>query len=475
MSGAAFAGAMMLDAMTNLTFRLGLRAVALLVSVAPGLAGCAAVTNPVADGVPVRLVPPELLAPPTPSGDALPLNFLRQPAVAEHRLDRGDVLGVYVEGYLGERAVSLPVHVGPQVQSRDQHRQPASAGYPVPVRDDGTIDLPAAGPLSVRGLTVSQARDAVRDLYVQKALVKPDLARILVTLIEPRRYTVLVFRQESAAFAGSPESAIPTSKRGTGHEVQLPAYQNDVLHALARTGGLPGVDAADEVVVYRDAFRDEAGQAAVLGRLSDPRAPAGVASGVGAAVTRIPLRQPVGTAHCVRPEDVILNEGDVVYLPPRDQDVFFTGGLLPTGVHVLPRDRTLDVVEAVSLVRGPLINGAFGGSNLSGTLIQSGLGNPSPGLLSVVRRTPSGGQVTIVVDLRTALREPTERIAVRPGDLLILQEIPGQALARYLSQTAFNVNLYWQVFRGRTATGFLDVAGPDRLPNRGSIINFNQP
>jgi protein involved in polysaccharide export with SLBB domain len=460
------------DSQTRTFRRYLLRAAALLVL---ALTGCAAVTNPVADGVPVRLVPPELLAPPAPAGDPLPLNVLRQTPPAEYRLDRGDVLGVYVEGYLGDRNVPLPTHVGPLAQMREQRRQPASAGYPVPVRDDGTIDLPQAGSVSVRGLTVAQAREAVRDLYVRRGLLKPELARVIVNMIEPRLYTVLVFRQEAVSFAGTPESAIPTSKRGSGYEVQLPAYQNDVLHALARTGGLPGTDAADEVLIYRDGFRDDAGRAAVLDRLANPRARTGGggAPGLGTAVTRIPLRQPPGGPG-VRPEDVILGEGDVVVLPARDHEVYFTGGLLPPGVHFLPRDHALDVIEAVSLVRGPLINGAFGGSNLSGTLIQPGLGNPSPALLSVVRRTPNGGQVTIVVDLRTALRDPSERIAVRPGDLLILQDLPGQALARYMSQTFFNVDLYWQAFRGKGGTGIVDVAGPDRLPNRGSVVNFNQ-
>jgi hypothetical protein len=177
----------------------------------------------------------------------------------------------------------------------------------------------------------------------------------------------------------------------------------------------------------------------------------------------------------VRPEDVALGDGDVVYVPARDHEVFFTGGLLPPGVHTLPRDRVLDVVEAVSLVRGPLVNGAFGGSNLSGDLIRPGIGNPSPGLLAVVRKTPGGGQINIMVDLRTALREPAERIAVRPGDMLILQEFPGQAMARYLSQTVFNFNLFWQVFRTSNATGIIDAAGPDRLPNRGATLNINQP
>src|SRR5207237_1325642 len=158
--------------------------------------------------------------------------------------------------------------------------------------------------------------------------VKADSARVIVTLVEPRRYTVVVLRQEAVAFTGVPDAVIPTSKRGTGFEVQLPAYQNDVLHALARTGGLPGLDAAAEVVGYRDCFRDEAGRAAVVGRLTEVK-PGAVPAGVGAAVTRIPLRQPPGAAPCVRPEDVILGDGDVVYVPPRDQEVFFTGGLLP--------------------------------------------------------------------------------------------------------------------------------------------------
>src|SRR5262249_29888634 len=143
-------------------------------------------------------------------------------------------------------------------------------------------------------------------------------------------------------------------------------------------------------------------------------------------IIRIPLRQPAGAPLPFSPEDVVLHSGDVVFLEARDEEVFYTGGLLLPGEYVLPRDKHLDVVEAVSRFRGPLFNGAFGGSNLSGRLMQEGIGNPSPSLLTVVRRTPGGGQVPIVVDLREALRHPEERILVRPGDLLLLQEKPGE-------------------------------------------------
>src|SRR5207244_9786311 len=114
------------------------------------------------------------------------------------------------------------------------------------------------------------------------------------------------------------------------------------------------------------------------------------ASGTGP-VVRIPLRQPLGAPLHVAPEDVILQTGDVVFLEARDEEVFYTGGLLPPGVFVLPRDHDVDVIEAVSRVRGPLFNGGFGGSSLAGNLIAPGIGGPSPSLLRLPRRTPRGG------------------------------------------------------------------------------------
>src|SRR5262249_14415650 len=138
------------------------------------------------------------------------------------------------------------------------------------------------------------------------------------------------------------------------------------------------------------------------------------------------------------------------------------------------RDHDLDAIEAVATVRGPLFNGAFGGSNLSGTLIQPGIGNPSPALLTVLRRTPNGGQVPIVVDLNSAVRDPHERVILRAGAVLVLQEFPEQAFARYLTQTFFNFNLLWEPIHSKFVTGVVDVAAPDRLPGRLGVFNFNQ-
>ncbi len=186
---------------------------------------------------------------------------------------------------------------------------------------------------------------------------------------------------------------------------------------------------------------------------------------------RIPLRLPPEAPLPFSKDDVVLHTGDVVFLEARDEQVFFTAGLLPPGKHMLPRDHDLDVLEAITLVRGPLYNGAFGGSNLSGTLIQPGLGNPSPSLCVVLRRVPGRGQVPIAVDLRAAMKYPQERLVIRPGDLLVLQEKPGEAFARYFTQTFLNFEMMLNVFHSSSGVGVLDVAGPDRC-QRGQVSSM---
>ena len=130
----------------------------------------------------------------------------------------------------------------------------------------------------------------------------------------------------------------------------------------------------------------------------------------------------------------------------------YTGGLLPRGEYLLPRDYDLDVLEAVAYVRGTLLNGSFGGNNLNGLLIQPGIGNPNPSSLTIVRRSPNGGQIPISVDLNRALRDPRERIIIQAGDVLILQETAGEAIARYIADV-FNFNFVSSVVRRGASTG----------------------
>jgi hypothetical protein len=205
-------------------------------------------------------------------------------------------------------------------------------------------------------------------------------------------------------------------------------------------------------------------------------------------VVRIPLALAPGELLPFAPEDVVLDDGDVVYLVQRDVERFYTGGLLPPGEYILPRNYDLDVIEAIAYVKGPLVNGAFGpfggagaggagatgagfngstfgGATITADAVAPGVGGPSPSLLTVLRRTPDGGQVCIRVNLNRALRDPKERILVKAGDVLILQQTPLQAIARYAAQfiDKFTFNFSSQRVSSRsvnTGTGVIRVPGP---------------
>jgi hypothetical protein len=409
------------------------------------LPGCAALTNPTLNGIPVRRLPTELLSSPRREVlQTVPLSLLRQAQPEEYRLGPGDVLGVYIAGVvppafnleqLAPPPVNFPSRIDPSGAGL-----PPSLGYPMEVRNDGTIALPLTDPIPVEGLTIEQANALVRRMYLEQGVLQPGRDAVWVTLMQPRQVRVMVFRQEIGGFAAGGRGDIATSnvKQGTGHVVDLRAYENDVLSALAYTGGLPGLDAYDGIFIFR-------------GGLSNPELAARIQASNGAPdsltwsdldleIVHIPTRWPPGAPLPFEPADIVLNTGDVVFLESRTRDFFYTGGLLPRGEFQLPRDYDLDVVEAIAQVRGTLVNGAFGGNNLNGLLIQPGIGNPNPSALTVIRRTPSGGQIPIRVDLNRALTDPRERILVQAGDVLILQETAGEAIARYFTNV-FNFSV----------------------------------
>jgi len=411
--------------------------------------GCASLTNPVKKGIPVESAPPEWLAPPRDPLHPLLVSLLGQTPPAVYRLAPGDLLGVWVEGVpfvlLGKADERPPV-----IQPARASENPA-LGYPFPVREDGVLVLPLVPPIPVAGKSIAEVEEAVRTAYRNAGILKEGKEQVLVTLLRKRRYHVVVVRDEAQNFntTGGEAPAViiaSTQKRGNGHVIDLPAYENDVLNALGRSGGPPGLDAYNAVIVEHKSR---------VARRVNPDGTVTACPG-GPHIVRIPLRVPPGEVPPFSPEDVILDNGDVVYLEARDQERFYAGGLLPPGEYVLPRDYDLDVVRAVAFVRGPLLNGAFGGSNLSGRLVEPGFGGPSPRLLTVLRKLPDGHEVALEVDLFRALHDPSVNILVQPGDLLILQDTPAQGVARFfgwlLDRLYFNFG-FQTISRSSTSTG----------------------
>jgi len=428
--------------------------------------GCAAFTNPVANGIPVCRVPPELLAGPVRNEmQTIPLTLLKQPPPKVYRLGPGDVLGVYIEGILPASDLKVmasnpPVYFPSQIDPLGGGTQPA-LGFPISIGDDGTVSLPLVEPISVQGMTVAEATDTIRKAYLAAELVRPGRERIIVSRMQPRRSRVLVIRQEVGGFSAAGRGFVVSAssvKRGTGHTVELPAYENDVLNALAQTGGLPGLDDYSDIFVFKAAMNSQVVVSA-LESLQPGQTPQ-VGADLAGPIIRIPTRVAPGAPLPFRPEDIVLETGDVVFLEARVLDLFYTGGLLPSGEHILPRDYDLDVVTAIMQVGGPIINGGTYPINLpAGISYNNGVGSPSPSLLTVVRRMPGGGQVPIRVDLNRAMRDPRERILVHPGDVLILQETPGEALLRYATQT-FNLSIVSEVFKSSSTVGAVGVRGP---------------
>jgi hypothetical protein len=213
----------------------------------------------------------------------------------------------------------------------------------------------------------------------------------------------------------------------SGSIVKLDAFQNDVLHALMESGGLPGVSAKNEVKIIRSKSADKQARIAFMKQYAqlvasyqcDPcSCPPPMPE--DPTIIRIPLRFPASQVPNITQKDVILEEGDIVLIETRDTEFFFTGGLLPGGQWPLPRDYDLDALGAMAMTGYGL-----GNTSQSNAL---GIGFSQvvpPGRLYVIRPTCKG-QIAMEVDIAKAINDPRQRPIIKPGDTLILQYKPSE-------------------------------------------------
>src|SRR5262249_24963238 len=118
-----------------------------------GSNGCAAFMNPDANGIPVRRLPPELLGESREGFQTIPLGLLSQRRPAVYKLGPKDVLGIWIEGVLGEKGQPPPSSFfRPELTSLEP-----TIGFPVPVRENGTVKLPLVPPIRVAGLSLDEA------------------------------------------------------------------------------------------------------------------------------------------------------------------------------------------------------------------------------------------------------------------------------------------------------------------------------
>lgn len=402
-----------------------------------GASGCTSLTQPI-NGIPANRLPPQFFAEEKNNLVPIDISMLGQEPPRQYILDKGDVLGIYIDRVLPfTEPDSVPV-MPPVNFPTDKSTLPPSTGFPFTVLEDGTISLPLLRPLKVKGLTLDQTRDLIRKSYVEAKILMEDgnqFVSPVVTQIRKREYNIVVIRQDMGAIGSSQVQSRSgggvqgADQSARGNVVKLPAYENDVLHALMETGGLPGINAKNEVKVYRSSKADQAARQAFVRQYAEMVAahcdPCSCPPPMpdDPTATRIPMRLPVGVLPSLAPEDVLLEDGDIVMVESRDNEFFYTGGLLPGGQWPLPRDYDLDVIGAMALAGGGIAsNNRGGGGGLLGGA--QGIGGVPPGRIYILRRTPCKGQIAIEVDLARAVNNPGARPIIQPGDTLILQYRP---------------------------------------------------
>ncbi len=320
----------------------------------------------------------------------------------------------------------------------------ARCGVPMEVSDDGTIPLPAVGDMKVAGLTVQQAADKLVAAVIEKEIVKKDKEYVYVNLIRPRVSRIIVVREEVKADAPTQISRMTNlvAKRGSAQVIDLPAFENDVLHALTASGGMPGIDAMNEVWILRRAQLGDVAGTDAWNRANDGQCIEQIMECVpgGATAKRIPLFTQNGESPCFNQSDVMLEDGDVVYLRARERDVFYTGGLINGAEIPMPRDHDIDILEAISMA-----NASVGGQGGAGQIVTSGAGVGRilpPTRAVVLRKVSNGQQVAIRVDLERAVRDAKQRIIIQPGDFIMLYYKPGET---FLNSALNLVNLTYVI------------------------------
>lgn len=424
--------------------------------------GCTTVLAPI-EGIPVSQLPDHLLGIRRSDYVPVPVVMLAKKTSDPYLLDSGDILGVYIDGVLPFSAPAT-IPEPPPVQFPDAGSDlPPSIGYPIPIQEGGLINLPLLKPFSVTGLTVDQARDQIDRRYREEGFLRSEETMPIVSLIRKRQNNILVVR----ANAGSDSGNIGTS---AGYDIRLNADRSHVLAALNATGGLPGFNEKNELVIYKTARMPESLRQELTAYFCNPecaktKRPFIPCQGTKADegcfsyesgliedswILRIPLRVPPGQIPNIETNDIVLDDGDILQIESRETELFYTGGMLRGGQFPLPRDYDLDVLGALALagqgIASTSSRGGGGGGGGGGGMMQ-GLGGTSPTQLYIIRKLPCGRTFNIAVDLQMAMNDSKQNILVQPGDTLILRYKPHEELANFGIGAFFTFGIS-ELFRG---------------------------
>jgi hypothetical protein len=174
-------------------------------------------------------------------------------------------------------------------------------------------------------------------------------------------------------------------------------------------------------------------------------------------VIRIPVRLGPGEDPRIDESQIILHDGDIVFIESRETEVFYTAGLLGGGQYTLPRDYDLGILEAVAIAEG---RGGMAGTGLSRSIggvsaLNHDVANGAS-RLAILRTLPNGQRITIEVNLRKAMKYQQENIRVQPGDILFLEYTMPEAICAFTQRYLLEGALFG------VAAGMLTTGGGGR-------------
>ncbi len=409
--------------------------VAAMAAVLANSSGCITFTQ---HALPASRLPNQFAAPDKSSLQPINFAILGNDRPAEHIIDAGDVLAISIQGIVPPDSKQLPPVIQSGQTALTNIYYPPSGlnvgpgtGLPIAVQASGQIFLPLVDPIQVRGLTLGELAEKIRGAYRKSEIVKEGNDQVNVTLLRSRVNRILVLREDiqTQGFTPLQKGMAELQRRGSAQVVDLPIFESDVLHALAVSGGLPGTDAHNEVWILRKSTLEQNTLVQIQERIAEGQTAQQVVKNIPAHLEaiRLPLKLCPDQPIPFTPEDVMLQDGDVVYIEPRREEYFYTGGLLPGGKIPMPRDEDLDIIEAIALAQGSV--GGLGGASSTINAVRSIGPIIPPSRALILRKLPDGEQLPIRVDLSKAMKNPRERIKVLPGDYIMMYYKPGEVVA----------------------------------------------
>ena len=292
-------------------------------------------------------LPPEFSAPISENMEAIDLSRLSHYATNSELIDRGDVLDVsIVTNYTTLAATTTPVRIA----------------------DNGTADIPVIGPVSLVGLEVEGAEQAISAAAISRGIFQKPHVTVTMRRQRTNRITVIGAVKQPGVYT-------------------LPRGSSSLLAALVAAGGLTD-EGGPDVEIRQSA--------------PAPGAPRPPMPQPGMQSIRVDLSKAAAGGDRQYP----VNDGDVVVVSRRaPKPIYVIGLVAKPGEYHLPPNQNLQVLDALALAGDRT-------TQLADSVV-------------VIRHVPGRDEpVLIGVSVRDAKNHGNANLRLAPGDVVSVEDTP---------------------------------------------------